>query len=76
VIATIAWQATQMQRVSGLLEQLAEQCLIIDVVDEEIADKALKDHQEDIVVPLVERFWEEDKLSCIMDPRPWIYGTP
>ncbi|KAJ9222686.1 hypothetical protein DTO207G8_8023 [Paecilomyces variotii] len=68
VIATIAWQAVQMQRVSGLLEQLAEQGLIIDVVDVESADKALADHQEDIVVPLVERFREDDKLSCIMEP--------
>ncbi|KAJ9216051.1 hypothetical protein DTO166G4_2295 [Paecilomyces variotii] len=68
VIATIAWQAVQMQRVSGLLEQLAEQGLIIDVVDVESADKALADHQEDIVVPLVERFRDDDKLSCIMEP--------
>ncbi|PKX97566.1 uncharacterized protein P174DRAFT_439331 [Aspergillus novofumigatus IBT 16806] len=52
VIATIAWQAAQMQRVGRLLEHLAKEGLITDVVDEEIADQALADHQEDIVVPV------------------------
>jgi hypothetical protein len=68
VIATIAWQATQMQRVARLLEHLAEQGLITDVVDEEIADQALANHREDVVVPMVERFREGDRLSCLTSP--------
>lgn len=62
VIATIAWQATQMQRVSQLLEHLAQQRLVTDLVDVEIAKQELADHGEDIVEPLVERFREGDKL--------------
>ncbi|KAF5858872.1 hypothetical protein ETB97_003621 [Aspergillus alliaceus] len=68
VIATIAWQAAQIQRVGRLLEHLAKQGLITDVVDVEIADQALADHQADVVVPMVERFREDDKLLCIMNP--------
>lgn len=68
VIATVAWQAAQIQRVSRLLEHLAKQGLITDVVDVEIADQALADHQEDVVVPVAERFREDDKLLCIMNP--------
>ena len=68
VIATIAWQAAQMQRVAYLLEHLAKQGLITDIVDVKIADQALADHQEDIVVPVVERLWDDDKLSCLMSP--------
>ncbi|KAJ5595381.1 uncharacterized protein N7459_001589 [Penicillium hispanicum] len=45
----------QVQRVGRLLEHLAKQGLIIDVVDEEIADQALVGHEEDVVVPVAER---------------------
>lgn len=88
VIATIAWQAAQIQRVGRLLEHLAKQGLITDVVDVEIADQALADHQEDVVVPVAERFREDDKLLCIMNPptkchvgvhfndaQGWLIGT-
>lgn len=56
-----------MQRVARLLEQMAKQGLITDIVDEEIADKAFADHNEGIVVPVVERFKEDDRLSCMMN---------
>jgi hypothetical protein len=68
VIATIAWQAAQIQLVGRLLEYLAKQGLIIDIIDVEIADQALADHQQDIVEPLAGRFHEDDKLSCLMSP--------
>ncbi|KKK22844.1 hypothetical protein P175DRAFT_0501544 [Aspergillus ochraceoroseus IBT 24754] len=68
VIATIAWQAAQMQRVGRLLEHLTKQGLITDVVDVEIADQALADHEEDVVVPVAERFHRDHKLSCLMNP--------
>lgn len=68
VIATIAWQAAQIQRVSRLLEHLAKQGLITEIVDEEMAYQALADYREDVLVPLAERFQEDAKLSCIMSP--------
>lgn len=69
VIATIAWQATQIQRVCQLLEHLAEQGLITDMVDGEIADQALEDHGEDVVRTVVERFYKDDELLGLMSPR-------
>jgi hypothetical protein len=51
-----------------LLEHLAKQGLISDVFDEVIADQALADHHEDIVVPMADRFQKDDKLSCLMNP--------
>ncbi|KAJ5483457.1 hypothetical protein N7530_002703 [Penicillium desertorum] len=68
VIATISWQATQMQRVGRLLEHLAQQRLVTDLVDVEIAKQALADHGEHIMEPLVERFREGDKLRCLENP--------
>lgn len=73
VIATIAWQAAQMQRVERLLEHLAKQGLITDIVDEKIADQALVDqalvdHREDAVVPMAERLFENNELVCLMSP--------
>ncbi|CAG8183130.1 unnamed protein product [Penicillium nalgiovense] len=68
VIATISWQETQMQRVGQLLEYLAQQRLVADLVDVEIAKQALADHGEHIVKPLVERFIEGDKLRCLENP--------
>lgn len=39
-IATISWQAAQMQRIGQLLEHLTGQGLIMDVVDMELATQA------------------------------------
>ncbi|KAJ5282497.1 hypothetical protein N7505_000477 [Penicillium chrysogenum] len=68
VIATISWQATQMQRVGQLLEHLAQQRLVTDLVDVEIAKQALVDHREHVAKPLVERFMKGDKLRCLENP--------
>lgn len=68
VIATIAWQAAQIQRVDQLLEHLAMQGLVTDLVNVETADQALADHGEVIVLPIMDRFSEGDKLLCIGNP--------
>lgn len=47
---------------------LAKQGLITDVAEVELADQALADHQEDVVVPMAERFREDNELLCIMNP--------
>jgi hypothetical protein len=56
-----------MQRVGRLLEHLAKQSLITDVFDKEIADQALTDHQEDIKMPIADRFHGGNQ-SCLMFP--------
>lgn len=67
-IATIAWQEAQIQRVGRLLEHLAKQGLITDIVDLETADQALAEHQENVVMPVAERLQEDDELLRLMNP--------
>ncbi len=57
-----------MQRVGQLLEHLAQQRLVTDLVDVEIAKQALVDHREHVAKPLVERFMKGDKLRCLENP--------
>jgi hypothetical protein len=68
VIATITWQAAQIPRVGQLLEHLLKQGFIQDIVDVEIANHALANHQEDVVVPIADRFQKDGNLSCLMAP--------
>ncbi|KAJ5622524.1 hypothetical protein N7528_005756 [Penicillium herquei] len=69
VISTIAWQTAQIQRGNRLLEHLAKRGLITDIVDVETAEQALKEHQEDIVLPMVKRLrGENDNIVCLMNP--------
>ncbi|KAJ5607869.1 hypothetical protein N7537_004488 [Penicillium hordei] len=69
-IATISWQAAQMQRVDQLLENLISQRLIIEVVDIELATQALSDHADDIVLPLAKSLMYDDNrhLICLVNP--------
>jgi hypothetical protein len=57
-----------MQRVGRLLEHLAQQGLITDIVDAEIADRALADHREDVLEPVGERSMVDDKLLGLTSP--------
>ncbi|CRL28483.1 unnamed protein product [Penicillium camemberti] len=67
-IATISWQAAQMQRVDHLLEHLTSQGLIIDVVDIERATQALSDHQDDVVSPIAKRLMADNNTLCLVTP--------
>ncbi|KAJ5143812.1 uncharacterized protein N7515_002599 [Penicillium bovifimosum] len=49
VIATIAWQEAQMQRVGGLLKHMATQRFITDIADTETAARALVDRRGNLV---------------------------
>ncbi|KUM55788.1 hypothetical protein ACN42_g11449 [Penicillium freii] len=67
-IAAISWQAAQMQIIGQLLEHLASQRLIMDVVDMELATQALSDHQDDIVLPLTNRLMADNNVRCLVNP--------
>ncbi|KAJ5759793.1 hypothetical protein N7520_006949 [Penicillium odoratum] len=68
VIATITWQAALLQRIRQLLEHLAKQGFIQDIVDKEIADCALTDHREDIAIPIADMVWKHENLLCLLEP--------
>ncbi|OJJ42434.1 hypothetical protein ASPZODRAFT_76708 [Penicilliopsis zonata CBS 506.65] len=68
VIATIAWQQAQMLRVSELLHHLAGKGLITDIVEKEVAKRALKDRRDEMVLPIAERLFDGNKLDCLCDP--------
>jgi hypothetical protein len=68
VIATIAWQEAQIQRVGGLLRHIATQGLITDIVDKETADRALVDRRGDLVQTVAEKLLGDCKLDFMARP--------
>ena len=68
VVSTIEWQARQMQRVSDLLEDLAQKEIITDMFDSEKARAVLGDQFEDNLQAVGDKF--DNKLFNNMTDPP------
>lgn len=64
---SILGQEAQMLRVRGILEYLASEGLIANVMDPETAEKMVRDKLED-VSDLSDRFWEVPQIVKLMEP--------
>lgn len=64
---SILGQEAQMLRVRGVLEYLASEGLIANVMDPEIVEKMVRDKLED-VSDLSDRFWEVPQIVKLMEP--------
>lgn len=64
---SILGQEAQMLRVRGVLEYLASEGLIANVMDSEIVEKMVRDKLED-VSDLSDRFWEVPRIVKLMGP--------
>ncbi|KAJ5571428.1 hypothetical protein N7535_005088 [Penicillium sp. DV-2018c] len=68
VIATIAWQEAQLQRVGGLLKHMATQGFITEIVDTKTAARALVDRRDNLVQTVAEKLLGDCKLDFMSHP--------
>ncbi|KAJ5545303.1 hypothetical protein N7535_006314 [Penicillium sp. DV-2018c] len=68
VIATIAWQEAQLQRVGGLLKHMATQGLITEIVDTKTATRELVDRRDNLVQTVAQKLLGDCKLDFMSHP--------